>query len=311
MAGDWIKMRVWLARDPRVIRMADYLATQRPFMNWLTDPVRQSCKDSAYEHVTRNVTVALCVTGLLVTWGTAREQGDRVGDDLVLQHCDKYTFDAITDIECFGEAMEFVGWLVENENGSVAFPKFFKDNESPDEKHKRQNADRQARFRQKSQEESNAKVTEVSNVTVTPREEKRREDIKEETKTTAPAVPRFSAHEYLVSKGVSGSVAEDWLSLRKQKRAPATKTAIVAVENEASSARMALQDVLTLCCQRGWLGFKADWIAEKHSAQKTVSQKRAETVAFLTGKTPQSLQPAPVVPFVAGNIFEGEVRNVG
>lgn len=177
MAGDWIKMRVWLARDPRVIRMADYLSEQRPFMNWLTDPVQQSCKETAYEHVTRNVISALCVTGLLVTWGTAREQGDRDGDDLVLSHCDKYTLDAITDIECFGEAMEFVGWLVELENGSVKFPKFFKDNESPDEKHKRQNAERQARFRDKHQSESNDDVTLTSNVTVTPREEKRREEV--------------------------------------------------------------------------------------------------------------------------------------
>lgn len=177
MAGDWIKMRVWLARDPRVIRMADYLAEQRSFMDWLTDPVRQSCKETAYEHVTRNVTVALCVTGLLVTWGTAREQGDREGDDLRLAHCDKYTFDAITDIECFGEAMESVGWLREEEDGCVVFPKFFKDNESPDEKHKRQNAERQARFREKSDAKSNAEVTPVSNVTVTHREEKRREEV--------------------------------------------------------------------------------------------------------------------------------------
>lgn len=178
MAGDWIKMRVWLSRDPRVIKMADYLAEQRCFMNWLTDPVQQSCKNTAYEHVTRNVTVALCVTGLLVTWGTAREQGDRFGDDLILDHCDKYTFDAITDIECFGEAMEHVGWIEETENGSVIFPKFFKDNESPDEKHKRQNAERQAKHRQKTIENNNvtrnAEVTQISNVTVTPREEKRR-----------------------------------------------------------------------------------------------------------------------------------------
>jgi len=77
MAGDWIKMRVWLSRDPRVITMADFLSSERQFMNWLTDPVQQSCKESVYEHVTRNVTVALCVSALLVIWGTAREQGDR------------------------------------------------------------------------------------------------------------------------------------------------------------------------------------------------------------------------------------------
>lgn len=197
MAGDWIKMRVWLAKDPRVIRMADTLAEDEYFMRWLTDPVRQSCKQSAYEHVTRNVTVALCVTGLLVTWGSAREQGDRENDDLVLDHADLITLDAMTDTTGFGHAMAAVGWVVEQENGSLRFPKFFKDNESPDEKHKRQNAERQARYREKASPKSNAEVTPISNVTVTPREEKRREEKNKGTSFLLPdwvPEPQWSAY---------------------------------------------------------------------------------------------------------------------
>jgi hypothetical protein len=147
MAGDWIRMRVWLSRDPKVIRMADWLAGQRDFMNWLTDPVQQSCRETAYEHVTRNVTVALCVTGLLVIWGTAREQGDRDGDDLILDQCDAETLSAVADIPAFGRAMVEVGWIRELEDGRTVFPKFFKDHESPEDRHRRQNADRQARHR--------------------------------------------------------------------------------------------------------------------------------------------------------------------
>lgn len=178
MANDWIKMRVWLCRDPRVIKMADHLAFQRDFMSWLTDPVQVTCDECAYEHVTRNVTVALCVTGLLVTWGTAREQGDRVGDDLIVKHTDLLTLDYITDIPCFGEAMAKVGWAEELPDGSLLLPNFFLENESPDDRHRRQAAERQARFREKN---SNADVTPLSNVTVTHREEKRREDSKKKT----------------------------------------------------------------------------------------------------------------------------------
>jgi hypothetical protein len=183
MAGDWIKMRVSLTRDPRVIRMADWLAEQREFMNWLTDPVQQSCDGTAYSHVTRHVTIALCVTALLVTWGTAREQGDRDGEDLVLTHCDLDTISAMSDLPCFGRAMESVEWAVESGNGAVIFPKFFRDNESPDEKHKRQAAERQAKKREKDRlealeksRESNVTCHADSHVTVTHREEKRREE---------------------------------------------------------------------------------------------------------------------------------------
>jgi biotin carboxyl carrier protein len=187
MAGDWIKMRVWLCRDPKVIRMADTLAADRDFMLWLTDPVRQSCKDTAYEHVTRNVTVALCVTALLVTWGTAREQGNREEDDLVLSHCDLSTLDAMADLPGFGDAMASVEWASEREDGSLIFPKFFKDNESPDDRHKRQNAQRQAKFRDK---QSNASNNVTDNVTVTT--EKRREE-KSKPQTPSESFTRFWA----------------------------------------------------------------------------------------------------------------------
>lgn len=175
MAGDWIKTRVWLCRDPKVIRMADFLAQQRGFISWLTDPVQKSCKESAYEHVKRNVTVALCVTGLVVTWGTARERGNREGEDLVLDCCELEEVSAIADIPCFGDAMAHVGWAKQREDDCVVFPKFFKDHESPDDRHRRQNAARQSAFRERRQKEgSNARVTSLRNVTVTPREEKRR-----------------------------------------------------------------------------------------------------------------------------------------
>lgn len=180
MAGDWIKMRVNLPKDPRVIKMADFLANERCFMNWLTDPVRHSCKESAYSHVTRNVTAALCVTGLLVTWGMAREIGDRIDDDLFVENCDFNGIDEVSGIPAFADSMESVGWIRVLENG-VIFPKFFKDNESPDDKHKRQNADRQKKFREKQSQNSNVTVTDNRNVIVTHREEKRREDINAKT----------------------------------------------------------------------------------------------------------------------------------
>ncbi|KAA1012995.1 hypothetical protein FVF58_09390 [Paraburkholderia panacisoli] len=203
MAGDWIKMRVSLTRDPRVIRMADWLAGQADFVSWLTVPAKESSVTSAYGHVTRHVTVALCVTALLVTWGTAREQGDRDGDDLILSQCDLDTISAMSDLPCFGPAMSLVGWARLTEDGSVMFPKFFRENETPDEKHKRQAAERQARKREKDRFEAeeksrNSNVTSnvtdsvTDDVTVTHREEKRREE-KRETKAETRRATRLPA----------------------------------------------------------------------------------------------------------------------
>lgn len=154
MAGDWIKMRVWLSKDPKVVFMADHLAERREFINWLTDPVQRYCDETAYEHVTRDVTVALCVTSLLITWGTAREQGYRDDDDLIMECCDKEVVSAITGVPGFGDAMEFVGWLIEQDDNSVRFPKFFTEKETPEKKHRTGAAERQRKYRERKRNES-------------------------------------------------------------------------------------------------------------------------------------------------------------
>lgn len=181
MAGDWIKIRVSLSRDPKVFWMADYLAHQAEFVAWLTDPVQRSCAH-AYEHVTRNVTVALCVTGLVTVWGTAVERGVRSEDDLLLSPCNAQTVSSIAGIPCFGESMQQVGWLQEIGEDAVVFRKYFAEQENPHVKHRLSNAERQAKYRLRKRNESNAdSVTQrnadnvTRNVTNNAKQEKRRD----------------------------------------------------------------------------------------------------------------------------------------
>lgn len=63
--------------------------------------------------------------------------------------------------------------------------------------------------------------------------------------------------------GVSLSVWQDFLKLRKTKKAPVTDTAIAGIRREALKAGIGLSDALATCCQRGWTGFKADWVAQQ------------------------------------------------
>ena len=68
--------------------------------------------------------------------------------------------------------------------------------------------------------------------------------------------------------GVTDGVWQDWIKLRKEKRAAVTQTAINGIEREAKKAGVSLQTALETCCERGWTGFKADWLASK-SLSKT------------------------------------------
>jgi uncharacterized protein YdaU (DUF1376 family) len=74
-------------------------------------------------------------------------------------------------------------------------------------------------------------------------------------------------------EGIAESVWQDFLAIRKAKRAPLTQTALDGIEREASKAGMDLDGVLSLCCIRGWQGFKAEWVmgAKQTAAPQAMS----------------------------------------
>jgi hypothetical protein len=86
---------------------------------------------------------------------------------------------------------------------------------------------------------------------------------------------------------VDAEVWQDFVTLRKAKKSPLTKTAIDGIRSEASKAGLTLQAALVECCARGWTGFKAAWVAgqpnSRDQAGETAYQRsmreRAETFA--------------------------------
>lgn len=169
MAGDWIKMRTDLYRNPKVCIIADLLLDKdgplAAFVNQHTQ------RDMA---VTRNVMRNVTVGALVSVWGILRHRGQRSENDLVVPGCTLAVVDDIADLPGFGEALGEVGWAEESENGLV-LPRFFDEmNVDPSEELRLKNAERQRRHRERKKAvESNVTVTSQSNG----REEKRREYI--------------------------------------------------------------------------------------------------------------------------------------
>jgi hypothetical protein len=73
----------------------------------------------------------------------------------------------------------------------------------------------------------------------------------------------------IAPEGVSESIFKDYLEVRKAKKAKWTQTALKGLQREADKAKMSLQDVMQLCCERNWVGFKAEWA----NSQDPVSKK--------------------------------------
>jgi hypothetical protein len=80
-----------------------------------------------------------------------------------------------------------------------------------------------------------------------------------------PLAPPRTKKLFLVARpnGVSEQVWNDFIALRKAKRAPLSPTALSVIAKEAEKAAMHIEEALTECVTRGWQSFKAEWIKPK------------------------------------------------
>jgi uncharacterized protein YdaU (DUF1376 family) len=77
--------------------------------------------------------------------------------------------------------------------------------------------------------------------------------------------------------GVSDAVFNDYLEVRKTKKAKWSDTALKGLIKEAEKAGLSLQEAMELCCARGWVGFKAEWVKDQYpKKQETGTSALAE-----------------------------------
>jgi hypothetical protein len=63
--------------------------------------------------------------------------------------------------------------------------------------------------------------------------------------------------------GVADDLWQDFMKIRRAKRAPMTETALAGLRREAAKAKLTLEQVVRMCCERGWQGFEAKWLDGK------------------------------------------------
>jgi hypothetical protein len=96
------------------------------------------------------------------------------------------------------------------------------------------------------------------------REEEIKEDnTKENIKPTA-----FSFFNSLIYLGADKQLANDWLKVRKTKKATNTETAFNRFKNQFELSGYTINEVLTRCIEKSWSGFEAEWY-KKQSKQST------------------------------------------
>ena len=101
------------------------------------------------------------------------------------------------------------------------------------------------------------------------REEERRgeETRQEKQKKEKPFNFRLS----LIELGVDEKVAEDWMKVRKTKKATNTETAFNLIKSQIQQSGKSPNECITLCVFNSWSGFKAEYVKNKVKQEYTTS----------------------------------------
>ena len=79
-----------------------------------------------------------------------------------------------------------------------------------------------------------------------------------ETVVVAKA-PKFNFKSELLALGVDKEVLQDWLDVRKKKKAANTKTAFTGLITEIKKSGLSAADAIKISAENSWAGFKASW----------------------------------------------------
>lgn len=81
---------------------------------------------------------------------------------------------------------------------------------------------------------------------------------------------------------IPSELLSDYLKVRKAKKAgELTKTAFEGIEREAKLAELSTEQAIKICCERGWVGFKSEWIkTEEKKAKETFGWRNDDTLVL-------------------------------
>lgn len=226
MAGEWLKMRTNLWCDPRISQLCD---------------ITKKCK-------------ATVIGALYWLWAAADEHTQ----DGYMPGLSTSGIDRDTGIRGFGAGMVKIGWIEDSSEG-ITLIRF---DEHNGESAKRRSVDqkRKATVRKMSEDFGTNDGQKTDSLREISEPELELElEVKDKPKKQS-AAPPFDPKPELEKLGVTPQTANDWIALRKAKKAVVSRTALAQVIAESDKAGISLERALAISCRRGWVGFEAKWL---------------------------------------------------
>ena len=71
---------------------------------------------------------------------------------------------------------------------------------------------------------------------------------------------KFDFRSAILSLGVEENICDDWLQVRKAKKASNTETAFKAINNQILISGLPANECIRIAAENSWQGFKAEWL---------------------------------------------------
>ena len=87
---------------------------------------------------------------------------------------------------------------------------------------------------------------------------------------------KFNFLKSLIELGVSEQIANDWITVRKTKKASNTETAFKSIKREIEQSGMTADECIRIAVERSWQGFKAAWVNNNANDKQNNETKEKE-----------------------------------
>ena len=107
-------------------------------------------------------------------------------------------------------------------------------------------------------------------------------NIKNNIQNTNKKNTKKSESDLLADFGITGQLADDFITHRKACKAPITETALKGFQREADKAGIPLAEAITISIERNWRGFKSEWdwrgsgVAQRQPQKMIFAEKNAQ-----------------------------------
>lgn len=107
-------------------------------------------------------------------------------------------------------------------------------------------------------------------------------NIKNNIQNTNKKNTKKSVLDLLADFGITGQLADDFITHRKACKAPITETALKGFQREADKAGIPLAEAITISIERNWRGFKSEWdwrgsgVIQRQTQKMTFAEKNAQ-----------------------------------